>query len=96
MSVQRPVYRVPFPRYHTYTGLCDELEFLAREFADIAEVITLMMMMMMMIIIMMMVGDHPGPERGGPPDPRPQDSGRHEVGAASAAAPGQVLSQHPR
>ena len=41
MSVQRPVYRVPFPRYHTYTGLCDELEFLSREFADIAEVITL-------------------------------------------------------
>ena len=35
--VQKLVYRVPFPRYHGHTALCDELQFLAREYADIAQ-----------------------------------------------------------
>ena len=41
VMLQRPVYRVPFPRYHTYSGMCDELEYLARDYADIAEVFTI-------------------------------------------------------
>ena len=35
--IQKLVYRVPFPRYHGHTALCDELQFLAREYADIAQ-----------------------------------------------------------
>ena len=35
--VQKLMYRVPFPRYHGHTALCDELQFLAREYADIAQ-----------------------------------------------------------
>merc|ERR1712131_386079 len=31
-------YRVPFPRYHSYAGMCDELEFLAMDYSDIAQV----------------------------------------------------------
>ena len=37
LAVQKLVYRVPFPRYHGHTALCDELQFLAREYADIAQ-----------------------------------------------------------
>ena len=35
-SLKRPVHPIPMYRYHTHKRLCDELDYLTREFSDIA------------------------------------------------------------
>ena len=40
-NLQKLVYRVPFSHYHTYNQMCEELDYLAMEYCDIAQVYSL-------------------------------------------------------